>query len=556
MVERFYEFGISDEVLASLNDMGFEEPTQIQKIAIPVLLKGKDVIGVAQTGTGKTASFGIPIIEKGIRGKSKKPAAIVLTPTRELAMQVAEELNKIGKKSGFVSIPIYGGQSIERQIRGLTRGADIVVGTPGRVKDHIRRRTLNLSAVSTVVLDEADEMLNMGFVDDMETILKETPSERQTLLFSATMPTQILGIAKRYMNNPERVSVDVKDIVVAKINQVFYEVRVSDKLKALTRIMDVQDPGLTIIFCHTKREVDALSSKLQQMGYEAGAIHGDYTQSFRDEIMGKFKKGTLDILVATDVAARGIDIKDVTHVINYSIPQSPDSYVHRIGRTGRAGRCGMAITFVTPREYSQLRLIERVAKTKIAKGKLPTKEEVREAREKELGDEVEETIESGKHVDYYALVRDLFEAFSPEDVAAAALQMAAGGLDVEHIEEISDRRRDGGGKPGMTRLFLTVGKKDRVKVGDMVKTIAEKSKIPGAQIGNIALFDKFSFVEVPSGIADQVIGSLNDMMFAGRKVRVSEAKDSQGRGGKGGGKGGGARGGGKGYGGKGGGRRK
>jgi ATP-dependent RNA helicase DeaD len=325
MYERFYEFGLSDEVLHSLSDMGFEEPTQIQKIAIPPVLKGKDIIGVAQTGTGKTAAFGIPIVEKDARGRSKRPCALVLVPTRELAIQVAQEMNQIGANTGIVSVPIYGGQSIERQIKSLKKGIDVVVGTPGRVLDHMRRKTLVLSEVSTVVLDEADEMLNMGFIEDMQTILGETPAGRQTLLFSATMPEQIVRISKQYMTAPKKVRVDTKELVVAKIKQVFYEVREGDKIKALTRILDVQDPALTLLFCHTKRDVDELSGKLQQMGYEAGAIHGDFTQSFRDEMMRKFKTGQIDILVATDVAARGLDINDVTHVINYSLPHNPDA---------------------------------------------------------------------------------------------------------------------------------------------------------------------------------------------------------------------------------------
>lgn len=528
MYERFYEFGLSDEILNALSEMGFEEPTQIQKIAIPPVMKGKDIIGVAQTGTGKTASFGIPIIEKGVRGKSKKPGAIVLVPTRELAMQVAEELNKVGKHKGFVSFPIYGGQSIERQIKGLLKGVDIVVGTPGRVIDHIRRRTMLLSEVATVVLDEADEMLNMGFVEDMQTILKETPPERQTLLFSATMPDPILRISKNYMNSPKKVAVDAQDMVVAKIKQLFYEVRPHDKVKALTRILDVQDPALTLIFCHTKKEVDELSAKLQQLGYEAGAIHGDFTQSFRDEIMGKFKSGEIDILVATDVAARGLDISDVTHVINYSIPQTPDSYVHRIGRTGRAGKSGIAITFVTPREYSQLRLIERMAKTKMEKGKLPTGMEVREARERELAEDLQEVIQSGRHKDYFGLVTRLMETHGSDELAAAALYLVAGELSVEDIEEVRSAPRaetSVKSKAGMKRIFMTIGKKDKIKVGDMVRTICRMSNIPGKMLGNIAMFETYSFVEVSSDVAEQVIGSLNDMIVGGRKVKVRKADD-------------------------------
>jgi ATP-dependent RNA helicase DeaD len=522
MFDRFYEFGLSDEVLSSLSSMGFEEPTQIQKIAIPPVMKGQDIIGVAQTGTGKTAAFGIPVIEKDIRGKSRKPSALVLVPTRELAIQVAQEMNRIGKNNAFVSIPIYGGQSIDRQIKSLKKGIDVVVGTPGRIIDHIRRKTLNLSDVATVVLDEADEMLNMGFIEDMQTILQETPKERQTLLFSATMPEQIVRISKKYMESPKKVRVDTKEMVVAKIRQVFYEVRESDKTKALTRILDVQDPALTLIFCHTKREVDDLSGKLQQMGYEAGAIHGDFTQSFRDEMMRKFKNGETDILVATDVAARGLDINDVTHVINYSIPQNPDAYVHRIGRTGRAGKSGIAITFVTPREYSQLRLIERTARTKINKGKLPSRTEVREARERELAEALETVIEENRHKEYYPLVESLSTKFTHEDVAAAALRLISGDGQIERIEATGGPSY--ASTADMRKLFLTIGRKDKIRVGDMVRTISKKSGIPGRTIGNIALFDNYSFVEVPADLAEQVIGSINDMIIGGRKVKVQTAR--------------------------------
>ncbi len=523
MYDKFHEFGLSDDVLNSLGAMGFEEPSQIQKIAIPPVLEGKDIVGVAQTGTGKTAAFGIPIVEKHIKGRSRCPGAIVLVPTRELAIQVAEEMNRIGRFSGIMSVPVYGGQSIERQFRSLKRGVDVVVGTPGRVIDHIRRKTLDLSSVGTVVLDEADEMLNMGFIDDMKTILQETPETRQTLLFSATMPGQILRISRQYMKDPEKVRVDTKNLVVAKIKQVFYEVRETDKIKALTRILDVQDSALTLIFCHTKKEVDELSGRLKRMGYEAGAIHGDYTQSFRDEMMRKFKSGDIDILVATDVAARGLDINDVTHVINYSIPQNPDAYVHRIGRTGRAGKCGIAITLVTPREYRQLRLIERSARTKIEKGRLPTREEVREARERVLAGEVESVIEAGKHRDFIPLVEELMAERDPMEVAAAALRLVAGELEVEDISAPGGPRGRSGA--GTTRLFLTIGRKDGIQVGGMVRVISEKAGIPGRNIGKISLFDKFSFVEVPSDVAELVISSVNEMMLGGRKVKVSPARE-------------------------------
>ncbi|MBF0540381.1 MAG: DEAD/DEAH box helicase [Nitrospirae bacterium] len=522
MYDRFYKFNISDEILTALAEMGFEEPTQIQKIAIPPVLEGLDIIGVAQTGTGKTAAFGIPMIERNIKGKSKSPCSLVLVPTRELCIQVAQEMNKMGKYKGFNTIPIYGGQSIERQIKSLKRDIDLVVGTPGRVIDHIKRKTLVLNSVSMVVLDEADEMLNMGFIEDIQTILGETPEERQTMLFSATMPDQIVRISKQYMRSPKRVSVDTKDMVVAKIKQVFYEVRENDKAKALTRILDVQDPSLTLIFCHTRRDVDELAGKLQQMGYEAGAIHGEFTQAHRDEMMHKFKNGDIDILVATDVAARGLDINDVSHVINYSIPQNPDAYIHRIGRTGRAGKSGIAITFVTPRENRQLRLIEKTARTKIDKGVLPTRKEVIIARERDIFEEMEEVISEGKYTDYKALVTNLLNIHTVEDVASAALFLLYGDHEVEHIDEIESIKTTS--RTEMRKLLLSIGKKDQIKVGDIVRTVSERLGIPGRNIGKIVVFDKYSLVEVPITIAEQVIGSINDLIIDGKKVRIEEDK--------------------------------
>ncbi|MEK6681875.1 MAG: DEAD/DEAH box helicase, partial [Nitrospirota bacterium] len=374
---KFTDLGLSKEALQAVVQMGFEEPTPIQAKTIPSLLKGRDVIGHAQTGTGKTAAYGIPIVER-IDVGNLMVQAIILTPTRELAIQVAEEINKIGRFRRIQAVPIYGGQSIERQIRALRKGVQIVVGTPGRVIDHIERKTLRLNHIRMVVLDEADEMLDMGFIDDITTILKETPKERQTLLFSATMPDAILKIASRYMQNPERVSIATDTLTAPKINQIFYEVRESEKTDALCRLIDAEDSDLFLVFCHTKKDVDEVSSDLKMRGYDAEAIHGDFSQVQREAVMKKFRKGAIDVLVATDVAARGLDISNITHVINYSIPQNPDSYVHRIGRTGRAGKEGIAITFVTPREDRQLRLIQTASRTKIKRGKLPTIEEIRE----------------------------------------------------------------------------------------------------------------------------------------------------------------------------------
>ncbi|MDA8155348.1 MAG: DEAD/DEAH box helicase [Actinomycetota bacterium] len=526
MYTNFNEFGISDKVLIALSEMGFEAPTPIQQAAMPQALKGKDIIGQAQTGTGKTAAFGIPLLEKRPEMRGKYPYAIVLTPTRELAVQVCEELNKLGARTGVYTLPVYGGQSIELQIKSLKRGVDIVVGTPGRLLDHMQRKSLVLKGITSVVIDEADEMLNMGFIEDVKKILGEIPAERQTMLFSATMPKEILNIAKNYMEKPVHVKVDAGEMVAAKIKQVFYEVREEDKVNALTRLLDVEGPALTLVFCHTKKEVDEVSGKLQQMGYPAGAIHGDFTQNHRNEMMRKFKNGDIDVLVATDVAARGLDIPDVSHVINFSTPQYPEAYIHRIGRTGRAGKSGIAITLVTPRQYGQLRLIERSAKTRITKEKLPTQAEVKKARENDLAESIEEVITEGRHAAFYQMANALIEKHSAEDVAAAAVYMMLGGERIEEIEEIRGGGYEGG-KKDVTRLFMTVGRKDKIRVEDIIRSIAAEANIPARKVGNISIYDTFSFVEVPADLADRVIHAVNDSIVKGRKVKVSHAKSKR-----------------------------
>jgi ATP-dependent RNA helicase DeaD len=515
----FEELGLSKEILKAIDAMGFEEPTPIQAGVIPMILEGRDVIGQAQTGTGKTAAFGIPIVELCRRGK--KPFAIVLEPTRELAVQVAEELNKIGKYKKVSALPVYGGASILNQIKAIRRGVDIIVGTPGRVIDHINRGTLDLADVHIAVLDESDEMLDMGFVDDITAILKVTPVERQTLLFSATMPDQIFEIAKKHMRNPEKIRLSPKEMVVPKIKQVFYEVRNYEKIEALVRLLDVEDPELTIIFCHTKKDVDELCGKLQQIGYNASALHGDYTQARRDEVMEKFRSGKIDILVATDVAARGLDIQNVSHVINYSIPQNPESYVHQIGRTGRAGKSGIAITFVTPREYNSLRLIERSAKTRISRKQLPTLADAQKAREKSVASELAGIIGEGRHKSLLPLVEEMTAEYSPSEIAAAAMLIAYGEPRTSEMEI----RHSGDEHRGNVRLFMTIGKKDNIRIPDVVQSIAREANVPASRIGNIKVFDKFTFVEVPAGIADRVIGSLNEIMVKGKRVRVRQAND-------------------------------
>ncbi|MBF0506052.1 MAG: DEAD/DEAH box helicase [Nitrospirae bacterium] len=511
---RFEDFGLSKETMKAISEIGYEEPTPIQASVIPMIMGGSDIIGQAQTGTGKTAAFGIPIVEMCKKGE--RPFAIILEPTRELAVQVAQEIDRIGSRKRIRVLPVYGGKSIENQIKALKHGVDVVVGTPGRIIDHINRKTLSLSAVRVAVLDEADEMLNMGFIEDIETILKEVPEARQTLLFSATMPQPIINIAKRHMHEPEKIRINPKDVVIPQIKQVFYEVREGDKINALSRLLDVENPALAIIFCHTKLEVDEVSMKLGQLGYNASALHGDFTQARRDEVMYKFREGMLDILVATDVAARGLDIKNVSHVINFSIPQNPDSYVHRIGRTGRAGKSGIAITFVTPREYRHLKLIEQTARTVIDKKKLPSAQDVLKAREKNILKDIAGIIEEGKHVKYMEAVKKLSEQHSFADIASAAFFAAYGEIKEQAAGEQTETK-------GMVRLFMTIGRKDKIKVPDIVKSIASEANIPYSKIGDIDVLEKFTFVEVPAELADRVIRSVDDMIMKGKRIKIQQA---------------------------------
>lgn len=515
---KFEEFGLSRQILKAVYEMGFEEPTPIQQQAIPYVLEGKDLIGQAQTGTGKTAAFVIPINQMCTSGKT--PKVIVIEPTRELAIQVAEVFDKIGKHKKLASVPIFGGQAIDRQIRALKKGADIVIGTPGRLIDHIKRGTLDLKKIRVAVLDEADEMLDMGFIDDIKEILQNTPTERQTMLFSATIDRDVLRISKKYMREPVKIRVNVSDIVIPKIKQIFYEVRWDEKLNALSKIIDIEDPYRSLVFCHTKKDVDYVAIRLQQMGYNTDAIHGDYTQSQRNTVMKKFKNGDVDILIATDVAARGLDIKDVTHVINYSIPQNPESYIHRIGRTGRAGKSGIAITFITPKEYSQLRLIEKNARTKISQAKLPTSEEVMKAKQKAIIEDISMTIEEGNYKKFLPLARKILKTYEPEVGLAAALSIA-----FEDITEVANK--EGRKHSPVSRLFMTTGIKDGISAKDIVKTIMSEAEVPYKMIGRIAVKDSFTFVEVSKEYAEKVIKSLDKFMLKGKKIRVEKAQKKQ-----------------------------
>jgi len=520
--KTFRDLGISEKVLKALDDMGFEEPSPIQEQAIPLLLNGKDVIGQAQTGTGKTAAFGVPIVERW-DPKLKAVQALVLTPTRELAIQVAEEITKIAKYVRLKTIAIYGGQSIERQIRSLRFGVDVVIGTPGRIMDHIRRGTLDLSHVGIVVLDEADEMLDMGFIEDIEFILRETPTDRQTLLFSATMPDEIKRLAVRYMRDPQHIAVSPQQLTVPQIEQIFYETRPAFKTDALCRVLDMEDVERGIIFCRTKKGVDELVETLQARGYLAEGIHGDMNQAQRNRVMAKFKEGHVDLLVATDVAARGLDIPDVTHVFNYDIPQDPESYVHRIGRTGRAGKSGTAITFISPREFPQLRLIERVAKTRIQRRPLPSLMDVAEKQREQLRERLLRVMDEGQLAFYKELAEELLNEYDPEVLLAAALKMAAGDDRVPANGAV-DEFGDTGAEPGMVRLFLNVGRQQMIQPADVVRSIASQAGIPGSSIGVINIYDRFTFVEVPKEVAGQVVRAMQGATIRGYTVNVEPAK--------------------------------
>lgn len=418
----FRDLGLSEHVLRSVENMGFEEATPIQEQTIPKALEGKDLIGQAQTGTGKTAAFGIPLVEKIATG-TEQVQGIVLSPTRELAVQVAEELNKIGQFKGIQTLPIYGGQEIDRQIRALKKRPQIIVATPGRLMDHMRRKTIRLGEIKMVVLDEADEMLNMGFVEDIQMILQEVPEERQTLLFSATMPKSIQNLAQRFMKEPELISIKAKEVTVANIEQNYLEVQEKQKFDVLCRLLDMQSPELAIVFGRTKRRVDELSEGLNKRGYSAEGIHGDLTQSKRDSVLRQFKEGTIEILVATDVAARGLDISGVSHVYNFDIPQDPESYVHRIGRTGRAGKTGLAVTFVTPREIGQLRLIEQLTKKKMTRRPVPTMVEAIEGQQRITMEKLLRVIDEEDISPYKGLATDLLEETDSVSLLAAALKM-------------------------------------------------------------------------------------------------------------------------------------
>ena len=523
---RFDQLDLYPQVLRAIAEMGFEEATPIQSQAIPVVMSGVDVIGQAQTGTGKTASFGIPVLHK-VDPNNKKTQVIILSPTRELAIQVADEIRKLAKyMHGVKILPVYGGQEISRQIKALKGGAQIIIGTPGRVMDHLRRKTIRCEAVNTIVLDEADEMLNMGFREDIETILEYIPEEgRQTVLFSATMPKPILDITKKYQHDAVTIKVVKKELTVPNIEQYYYDVKRKDKIEVLTRLLDYYNPKLSLVFCNTKRMVDELTEELQGRGYFAEGLHGDMKQTQRDRVMRSFRTGKTEILIATDVAARGIDVDDVEAVFNYDIPQDDEYYVHRIGRTERAGRTGRAFTFVKGKEVYKLKDIMRYCKTKIVAMPIPSTDDVAQIKAEKVMEEIGRIIDEENLKDTIDIIeKQINESdYTAMDIAAAFLKQALGQINLDNDREDSFDFDNTGAEEGMVRLFINIGKKDRVKPGDILGAVAGESGMPGKLVGAIDMYDKYTFVEVPREYGKEVLEAMKNAKIKGRSVNMEPA---------------------------------
>ncbi len=554
----FADLGLRPELLSSLAALGYEEPTPIQRETIPLLLEGRDLLGQAATGTGKTAAFALPILQRIVETKGKPELiALILVPTRELAVQVSEALYKYGRDLGAKVVPIYGGAPISRQLQQLAGGVHVVVATPGRALDHISRNTLALGSVQMVVLDEADEMLDMGFAEDIEQILSSTPKERQTVLFSATLPPRINGIAKRHLTDPIKIQIGLGDIKPGKsplVRQSVYIVQRAHKAAALGRILDVEAPTAAIVFCRTRTEVDQLTETLNGRGYRAEALHGGLSQESRDRVMNRLRAGTTELLVATDVAARGLDIDQLTHVVNYDVPAAPESYVHRIGRVGRAGREGTAITLAEPREQRLLANIERLTKQKIAVAKVPSVADLR-ARQIELTlGTLRAALAADDLANYDTVIDSLTDEFDLRQVALAAVKLAheAGGATVDEkeipdashrVERDRDRGsgsdRAGKGRPergaqaeagrydtsDVGRVFIGAGRKEGIRPGDLVGAIANETNLVGREIGPIKVAEHFSIVGVPNGAVDLVIGALKRTTIKGNRPTVRRYSD-------------------------------
>lgn len=515
---RFNEFTLSKEILKAVEELGYEEATPIQTESIPVILSGKDIIGQAQTGTGKTAAFGIPALEL-MPVDEKSVSVLILCPTRELALQVAEEMAKLAKhKKHAVMLPVYGGQPIERQISSLKKGVRIVIGTPGRIIDHLERGTLDISRVSMVILDEADEMLNMGFREDIELILKSAPKERQTVLFSATMPKPILDLTKRFQKDPVHIKIAHEVLTVPKTEQIYFEVRGRDKIEALSRLVDFHNLKLCMVFCNTKRAVDDLVEQLRARGYSADGLHGDLSQGMREKVLGRFRKGTIEILAATDVAARGLDIDDVEAVFNYDIPQDEESYVHRIGRTGRAGKEGKAFTFVTGSDLVKMKNIQRYINQKIRAATIPSFGDIEEMRMLSLVKNIKDATQAGDAKQYIHMVERLLdEDITSLDVAAYLLKEKVTAARKNAKENIEIKATG-----GMVTMALDIGRRDRIKPGDIVGSIAGEANISGKLIGDITIQDKVTYFEVPADVVQKIMRGMKGKKIKGKRVGVKQ----------------------------------
>jgi ATP-dependent RNA helicase DeaD len=525
-INTFDQFGLGDELMKAINDVGYETPSPIQLKTIPLLLEGKDIVGQAQTGTGKTAAFALPGLQK-IDTKSSKVQVLVLTPTRELAIQVAEAFHTYAKHLGRIRVlPVYGGQSISQQIKHMRSGVQVVVGTPGRVMDHMRRETLDLADLKMVVLDEADEMLRMGFIDDVEWILGHTSETRQTALFSATMPRQIRRIAERYLKNAVNIEIEHKTLTVPAIKQFYVNVSEGQKADALTRILEADSNAgeAVLIFHRTKIGAADLTVKLQARGYAAEAMHGDMNQNQRESVIKRLKNGQVEIVVATDVAARGLDVEQITSVVNYDMPSDTESYVHRIGRTGRAGREGKAILFVTPRQQRMKRDIENYTKQRIEPLKMPTQADVAARRVALLKERITDTLTKQNLELYLSLVEELAEECNCEvsEIAAAAAYLAGGDKPLEvEVEPKYEQLTQSG--EGMVRLFIDIGRGSGISVGDIVGAIANEGDVPGKAIGAIDVYDRFTLVDVLADYAHQVLQQMSDTRIRSQKANIRPA---------------------------------
>ncbi|WP_028577092.1 DEAD/DEAH box helicase [Desulfomicrobium escambiense] len=504
----FSELGLSDLTIQALSRKGFEEPTPIQIKTIPAVLAGEsDIVAQAQTGTGKTAAFGLPLLEL-LEQDARKVQALVLAPTRELAIQVAEEINSLRGGRTVSVTPIYGGQSMEIQLRNLRRGVSVVVGTPGRVLDHLRRGTLDLSSIRFLILDEADEMLNMGFLEDVTEIMEQTAADKRTMLFSATMPPEILRVAKKYMGDYQVIRAASEQLTATQTDQIYFEVSAADKFEALCRIIDMEEDFYGLVFTRTKVDADAVSQRLMERGYDADTLHGDMSQSLREKILAKFKKRLARILVATDVAARGIDVHDLTHVINFDLPHDPEAYVHRVGRTGRAGKEGIAITFITPSEYRRLQFISKQAKTDIRKARLPKVSDVIQMKKERIRAELAAIVATEPELEFLGMAQELLEQSKPRETLAALLQhMFQEELDASNYREIEDAFVVD--KKGKTRLFVTQGRKDGLTPKRLLTFLDENCRIPSRKVWDIQIMETFAFVSLPFQEAEKVLSMFN-----------------------------------------------